>query len=69
MLKKHWSEVPEAKVAFEQLEWATVPAFSAYTNEWYDQTTSAFSYVVQAQNMTGEEAADYLKKQYTSVFE
>lgn len=69
LLKKHWSEVPEAKVAFEQLEWATVPAFSAYTNEWYDQTTSAFSYVVQAQNMTGEEAADYLKKQYSSVFE
>ena len=69
ILQQHWSEVPEAKVAFDQLEWATVPAFSTYTNEWYDQTTSAFSYVVQAQNMTGAEAADYLKKQYTSVFE
>lgn len=69
LIKQHWIDVPEAKVAFDQVEWATVPAFSKYTNEWYDQMTNAFSYVVQAQNMTGEQAADYLKKQYTSVFE
>lgn len=69
LMQAYWEETPEAKVAYEELEWATVPAFSIYTSEWYDQMTNAFSYVVQAQNMSGEEAAEYLRKQYNSIFD
>lgn len=65
----YWAKLPQAKTAYEQLDWAYVCAFSLYTSEWYDQMTSALSYVVQAMNMTGEEAAGYLQKQYNSIFE
>ena len=68
-MASYWQETPEAKVAYDQLEWASVASFSIFTSEWYDQMTSAFSYVVQAKNMTGEQAADYLKKQYNSIFD
>lgn len=68
-VQTYWAKTPEAKVGYDQLEWAELTAFSLSTNEWYDQMTSAFSYVVQAKNMTGAEAVDYLKKQYNSIFE
>lgn len=69
LIQSYWEEQPETKVAYEQMEWASLTPFSIYTSEWFDQMTSAFSYVVQAQNMTGEEAAEYLQKQYNSIFE
>ena len=65
----YWEALPQAKIGYDQLAWADVCAFSLYTSEWYDQMTSALSYVVQARNMTGAEAAEYLQKQYNSIFE
>ncbi len=68
LITDYWAKLPEAKIGYDQMEWADICAFSIFTSEWYDQMTSALSYVVQARNMTGQQAADQLAKQYNSIF-
>lgn len=63
-----WEEYPGFKVAFDQLSYAKYNEWSLYGAEWKSKVNEAIQYVIVTQEMTPEEAVEFLKTQVSVVF-
>lgn len=66
--QKLWEEYPGFKVAFDQLGYGKYNEWSIYGAEWKAKVTEAIQYVIVTQEMTPEEAVEFLKTQVSVVF-
>ena len=67
-MQSHWAAEPEAKVAYDQLQYSTEPSWAINRSEWNTQIKTAISYVIQDGSQTVNQAIDYLKKQEKIIF-
>jgi len=67
-MQSHWAAEPEAKVAYDQLQYSTEPSWAINRSEWNTQIKTAISYVIQDGSQTVDQAIDYLKKQEKIIF-
>lgn len=66
--RKFWEEYPGFKTAFDQLGYAKYNEWSIYGAEWKAKVLEAMQYVIVTQEMTPQEAVDFLKTQVSVVF-
>ena len=64
----YWNTNPVAKVAYDQLEYATYNEWSVYLEQWRDKIAAAFSYVITDKSMTAEQAMNFLRTQAGAIF-
>lgn len=67
-IQNFWTEHPEAKVAYDQLEYAVEPSWCINRSEWNNQVKTAISYVIQDGSKTVDETIEYLKKEENIIF-
>ena len=64
----YWNENPNAKVAYDQLEYATYNEWSIYLEQWRDKIAAAFAFVITDETMTAEQAISFLRTQAEAIF-
>ena len=67
-MQAYWAENPLAKVAYDQLEYATYNEWSLYLEQWRDKIAAAFAFVITDQTMTPEQAISFLRTQAEAIF-
>lgn len=67
-LQEFWAENPIYSVAYDYREDCVDPTGSIYRSEWNTQVGQAISYVIQDGSKTPEEAVEYLRQMYPTVF-
>lgn len=63
-----WKEYPGFQTAFNQLSYGKYNEWSLYGMEWKAKVLEAMQYVIVTQEMTPEEAVEFLKTQVSVVF-
>ena len=56
------------KISYEQVEYSSAPSMSLYTSEWNSIVRSAYSELIQARDITPEDAAANLAKEAEALF-
>ena len=64
----YWNENPNAKVAYDQLEYGTYNEWSIYLEQWRDKIAAAFAFVITDETMTAEQAIGFLRTQAEAIF-
>lgn len=70
-LKDFWADEKNEgyKISYEQVKDASAPAMSMYTSEWNSAVRSVYSELIQARDITPDQALDNLKSEASSIFE
>jgi len=67
-IQECWAENEGFKLSYEQLEYASEICFSPYTSEWTSAVRSAMSQVIQARDITPEQAIKVLQAEAEMIF-
>lgn len=70
-LKDFWADEKNEgyKISYEQVKDASAPAMSMYTSEWNSAVRSVYSELIQARDITPDQALDNLKSEASTIFE
>ena len=70
-LKNFWADEKNEgyKISYEQVKDASAPAMSMYTSEWNSAVRSVYSELIQARDITPDQALDNLKSEASTIFE
>lgn len=66
--QEFWGQYPGFKTAFDQLSFGKYNEWSVYGAEWKAKVLEAMQYVIVTQEMTPDEAVEFLKTQVSVVF-
>ena len=67
-MQEYYKTNPEAKVAYEQSEFALERVWSPHRSEWNEALKTGFSYLIQDRSMTPEQALEFLQTQEKQIF-
>ena len=56
------------KISYEQVEYSSAPAMSLYTSEWNSIVRDTYSELIQARDITPEQAVENLQKEAEALF-
>ena len=70
-LKDFWADEKNEgyKISYEQVKDASAPAMSMYTSEWNSAVRSVYSELIQARDITPDQALENLKSEASTIFE
>lgn len=70
-LKNFWADEKNEgyKISYEQVKYASAPAMSLYTSEWNSIVRSAYSELIQARDITPDQAVENLKTEAETLFD
>ena len=69
-LQEFWADEANEgyKISYEQVEYSSAPAMSLYTSEWNSIVGDVYSELIQARDITPEQAVENLQKEAEALF-
>lgn len=69
-LQEFWADEANEgyKISYEQVEYSSAPAMSLYTSEWNSIVRDVYSELIQARDITPEQAVENLQKEAEALF-